>query len=513
MREGTLRSVLLVKAIEETGGTELLITDADRKAATREASRDAGVTPTGHALNEGSALPGRAQRMLAARAEVLLAPVVAHHPFIEHVSNLASGPASVGWVLVGLSALCGGALSALDGPRRIDIVSLPLLALVAWNLIVYAAVIAGWLRPASKKPAPRRLPSFVTERILGNLKRFVDRSAKFNAPLAEALNRFAREWAEVAKPLLIARASRVFHLCAAAAGAGLIAGLYLRGITLAYTAGWESTFIDAHGVHMLISIIYGPASALTGIPIPEVAHLEAIRWQNGAGGERAASWIHLLTASVAIFIVVPRLALVLLGTLSVWRRSFRAALPPSLIEYFRKTFGGQGALVRMAVTVFPYAYEPSESVVAGIKRLLAAALGENGVIDLRPSVRYGDEETLLSSVGETRDVDVIVVLMNLAATPEDENHGAVIAGVRQRVTAARGSRRALVILDEGPYATRMGAVGGAAERIGERRRLWQPFVETHDLKAYIVNFSIPADVTDAPDGEVERLRAALLQLT
>ncbi|HYI86045.1 MAG TPA: DUF2868 domain-containing protein [Burkholderiales bacterium] len=513
MREGKLRPVLLVKAIEETDGTELLIPDADRKAATREARRDAGDEAAADELNDASALPGRAQRMLAARAEVLLAPVVSRHPFVETVSNLASGPRGLGWALVALSALCGVALSALDGPRRIDIVSLPLLGLVAWNLIVYGFVIAGWFR-SSKRPARQpRLAGFFTARILGNLKRYVDRSAKFDVALAEALNRFAREWSEVAKPLLVARASRVFHLCAAAAGAGLIAGLYLRGITLDYTAGWESTFIDAHGVHMLSSIIYGPASAVTGIPIPNVAHLEAIRWQNGAGGERAANWIHLLTATVAIFIVLPRLVLVLLGTFAVWRRSLRTALPPTLTAYFRKTFGGEGVLVRTAITVMPYAYEPSGDALIELRRQLTAALGENGVIDLRPPVRYGDEETLLRSAGDSRSVDVLVVLMNLAATPEDENHGAVIAGVRQRFTPARASGKALVILDERPYAERMGSLGGPVERMSERRRLWQSFVEKHGLKAYFATLVPPAaDLPAAPqEPDVERLRSALLQ--
>ena len=126
---------------------------------------------------------------------------------------------------MGLSVVCGGALSALDGVRRIDIVSLPLLSLIAWNLAVYVTVVVGWLRRSSIKPARRRLlPGLASEWGLRNARRFIDSSAQFNAPLAEALKRFIGEWSAVAKPLLLARASRVFHLCAAAAGAGLIAG-------------------------------------------------------------------------------------------------------------------------------------------------------------------------------------------------------------------------------------------------------------------------------------------------
>ena len=97
MRETELRSVLLVKAIEETPGAELLIPDADRKAAAREARRDAGESDA--ELKAGDALPGRAQRMLAARARVLAAPVVTRHPFVESVLDAASGPTWLAWAL------------------------------------------------------------------------------------------------------------------------------------------------------------------------------------------------------------------------------------------------------------------------------------------------------------------------------------------------------------------------------------------------------------------------------
>jgi hypothetical protein len=515
MREAALRSVLIVKAIEETEGTEFLIPEADRKAAAREARRDAGASASADESTENAALPRRAQRMLAARADVLLAPVIGRHPFIESVSKLASGPTSIGWALVALSVLFGGALSALDGRGRIDLLSLPLLGVVAWNLLVYAAVVWSWLRSTSKKRAPRRLlPALVTQRILASVKRFVDRSANFNAPLAEALDRFTREWSEVAKPLLLARASRVFHLCAAAAGIGLIAGLYLRAITLDYSAGWQSTFLDADDVHTLLSIVYGPASAVTGIGIPDVSRIAAIRWHDGIGGERAANWIHLLTATIVLFVVLPRLALVLLGTMTVWRWSLHAALPPSLTAYFMKTFGGDGVLVHTAVTVIPYAYDPSQASVNALRRLLVGALGGEAAIDVRLPVQYGDEETALRSIRESRGPDaMLVLLLNLAATPEDENHGVVIAGALKRRETTKASEKLLVLVDEGPYAGRMGAIGGAHERLAERRRSWQAFTQKHGLKPHFVNLAAPADDPAAPaqDTQAERLRAHLTQ--
>jgi hypothetical protein len=511
MREAALRSVLIVKAIEETDGTDFLISDEARRASAREAKRDAGVTPAADELNDRSPLPARAQHMLAARAEALLAPVVTRHPFLGTVSKLASGPRALGWALAVLSVLCGVALSALDGPRRIDVLSLPLLGLVAWNALVYALVIAGWLRSSNTRARQPLLPSFMTAWGLRNARRFVARSGPFNAPLAAALDRFMREWSEVAKPLLLARASRVFHLCAAAAGAGLIAGLYLRGMTLDYAAGWESTFLDAADVHRIVSLIYAPASAATAIGIPDVAQIERIRWENG--GERAARWMHLLAATVVLFVVIPRLALVVLGTLSVWRRSLRAPLPASLTGYFRKTFGGDGALRPTSVVVIPYAYEPSHAAVAALRSLLASALGENGSVDVRVPVRYGDEDKLLETLGRSSGAtDAAVVLLNLAATPEEENHGVVLSSARHRLAAARPAGKLLVMVDEGPYALRMGAQGGPSERIAERRRVWQAFIEAHDSHVCFANLAAPhtESAGESPGAEVECVRAALL---
>ena len=498
MREAQLRDVLLIKAIEETDGTEPLISAEDRKAATREAARNSGDVSTADAAS-GGRLSGRAQRMLVSRAEFLLPPLVRRYPDIADLSRVAGGSALIGLLLIVASVLVGGGLSMLDGTRRIDILSLPLLGLILWNLLVYTAVIAGSLRSLMKK-RPRRplLPIFVSGSVLRQVRRFVSASARHNTLLAASLERFTPEWWEAAKPLLLARAARLFHLCAAAAGVGLICALYLRSLTADYSAGWESTFLDANDVHTFVSIIYGPASAVTGIPIPDASHLDRIRWQSGGGGERAAYWIHLLAASVALYIVVPRLVFAAIKTVSIWRHAFSAALPASLAAYFGRTFGDGRALAWQAVTVVPYGYEPSDAALAKLRSLLSAALGDAATVSCLSPVRYGDEDALTIGNGETP-----VVLLNLAATPEEETHGVALDRVQRRATA---SSKALAIVDEGPYASRMSAAGGAPERMNERRRLWQDFVERHGPSACFVNLAA------GEQAESERLRAALLQL-
>jgi hypothetical protein len=289
--------------------------------------------------------------------------------------------------------------------------------------------------------------------------------------------------------------------------------LYLRGMVLSYQAGWESTFLDEQQVHAALSVLYGPASWFTGIAIPGAEHLAAIRWHDSRGGENAAPWIHLLAATAMLYIVLPRLALSGLATLVVWRRSRSAALPPALLPYFRSVFSAvEGAVSRGIIAVVPYAYEPPPSAAAALTRLLPAALGENLAVDLRAPVRYGDEEAFVQGLPDRggRIADAIALLFSLAATPEEENHGRALSGLRDWLSQSQRRAQLLVLIDERPYAERMASQAGFTDRIAERRALWESFVTARGLRACFVALS-ERDAADADPREVERLRGALWQ--
>jgi len=514
MREDALRSLLLIKAVEETDRGGTLIPSADRAAATREAVRDAGGGPAASAgRTVGAPLSAEAQELLARRAERLRRQLVARHPFVDTVLALSRGPAWAGWLVVVLAAALGVGLSALDGSRRINILSFPLLGLVLWNVLVYVLLALDAVRSSVRAGTGRpSLPRLLAQSTLGRVKRLVARAAAFDAVLAEALGRFVADWSEAARALLTARAVRLFHLGAAAVGLGLIAGLYLRGVALDYRAGWESTFLDAHQVHAIVAVIYAPASALVGIPIPDADHFGALRWEEGRGGDSAARWIHLLAATALVFVVLPRLLLALAATVAVWRRSRHAALPPALVPYYRLAFASiQGAVGRGIVAVMPYAYEPGTGALAALRELLPAALGEGVAVDVHAPVRYGDEEGFLHNLADRGGAiaDVIALLFNLAATPEDENHGSVIAGGRDWLERARRHTQLLVLVDEAPYRVRMAQSGGA-ERIAERREVWRAFVSARGLSACFVDLGRPRAGADDSDC-AQRLRAMLWQ--
>jgi hypothetical protein len=252
--------------------------------------------------------------------------------------------------------------------------------------------------------------------------------------------------------------------------------------------------------------------------VPDAAHIEVIRWRNGAGGERAGSWIHLLAASAVLFIVLPRLVLALLVTLFIWRWSRHARLPSALTAYFRSVFSAvDSAIGRGIIMVLPYAYDPTADSLARLRTLLAPALGDNLAVDLRAPVAYGDEESFIRHLGDRGGaiVDVIVLLCNLAATPEDENHGAVIAGIRDWLRTSGRHAQLLVLVDEGPYAARMASQGSAKGRMAERRRAWRDFVAARGLTPCVVDLAMsasPEDRTQPADRAlVDQMRAALWQ--
>ena len=486
----TLRTVLLVQAIEESdpGGDVLAL--ADRAEATREAMRSA---PQDRAIQSGVGLARADESLLALRAERLLAQVRLRSPAVDYVLAVAGGLTWLGRAALVLALIVGLSLSALDGSRRINILAFPLIGLIAWNFFVYAVIIAAWFKRRGPTPAGIHWSGHLYERwISSRIDGLLKQSMRFNAPLTKALRRFTREWVHVEHPLLLERAQLLMHCAAALVAAGLIAGLYVRGIALRYEAGWESTFLGPESAHALLALLYGPAAALSGIGLPSISGVDALRWTGTSGGGEAASWIHLIALTAVLYVIVPRLILAAMSALNLWRLSRNAPVPAALIGYGRAVLAGTAAGTRCeSAGVTCFAYEPSPAAVAGLQTLLAATLGVIVKVEMRASVRYGQEDefraTLAGSGAAATDWNVL--LMTAASTPEAENHGAVINSLRDSLARKSQPLPVLVVIDTGPYAARMQGDASFEQRLRERRNLWSEFVAGYGLRACIVDLS------------------------
>jgi len=513
MHQQSLRTVLLIQAIEETDRAGEVIPLADRADASRAVVRESSkLSEAGlRAVQSSAGQPGEAQRpgapqqpgegrapreaqtsallspqveaFLVSRAERLLDRLRTRSPAVVHILALAGGVTWLGRFVLLLALAAGVSLSALDGSRRINILAFPLIGLIAWNLLVYVLLLVTWIRSRGRSSTGFWSAAMYERWIAGRIESLMRHSTRYNVPLSTGLRRFAAEWGTLSRPMVFLRAKRLLHLAAALLAIGLIIGLYIRGIALRYEAGWESTFLGPRSAYALVSLLYGPAAALSGISYGSVGEIAELRWTATGGGGDAAPWIHLIAITAVLYIVLPRLLAASAASLRLWRSSRRASIPSSLIGYARTLVMGVGSGTAGEIaSVVPYAYEPKAPSVAGLESLLAATLGANLKVEMRDPVRYGDEETVavrLAASGAAWHV----ILMTLASTPEVENHGAFLTAWRDWLARNATLSPLLILIDEGPYAARMRGEAAFEQRVQERRKLWREFVAGYGLRA------------------------------
>ncbi len=510
MREDSLRSVLLIEAIEECDHEGRLIPPAERAEATRKVlrqRRDAGP------VTEGLALTARGEDLLVARAHFLSERLFSRQPVVSRMLHLAGRAAGHGWIVIAIALSLGLLLPSIDGGQRINVLAFPLLGLVAWNLGVYAVLIVWRARGLTRGariagdalPAGRWL-----QRV--RLRSITKRMQSADAVLARALPRFLAAWQEIAGRQLLLRSRRLMHLAAVAVAAGLIGGLYLRGLVLEYQAGWESTFLGPRAVATLLAVVFGPASAISGIPLPGSEDaVVAMRWRLLDGGVPAAPWIHLIALTASLYVLIPRLALAAVDTLALRRSVGRTRLTAGSLAYARRVLGADAAIDR-TVIVMSYGYELSPPSTAGLRLLLSDALGSQVTLELRPPMRYGEEDEAVAVQLEpagTMAGRLSVLVMNLASTPEDENHGAILTAIRHALVASGRNGAVAVIVDASSYAARMTGDPTYAARLEERRRLWRQFVAARGLEACVTSLAEIAARGTTSAEEAQALRAAL----
>jgi hypothetical protein len=495
MNEDAARDVLLVRAIESAEGSRELIGEVDR----RHAGRTAAELARWQASSAGA--PPSAEVFLARRAALLLEKLAPTQPALARASRALAWRPAVGG-LVAVVALLAGALAEQVGDRgHVNVLAFPLLAIVGWNLVVYLVLLAQALGRSARRAAAPESRAAAWPRLgalRGAFAAVTQRAAGAGrGALAPALRLFGADWSRAMAPLVRARVARLLHLGAALLAVGAVAGLYLRGLVFEYRIGWESTFLGAPAVHALLSAVLGPAAALLGIALPDVAGIEAIRFPASAGGARAADWIHLHALTVLLAVILPRLLLFALASLRARRLSRQ--LPIDLdAPYFRRLLGPlRSGEVRLRVV--PYSYTVDEAAALGLRAVAQRLLGDGATLALAPSVAYGEEARAAAGlVAGDPQVPLTLALFSLAATPEAENHGEFLdvlaRGLAPPSAASSAGAAALAVLvDEGPYRRRLGtaAGSGAAARLEERRQAWQAFAATRGLALACIDLAAP----------------------
>jgi len=445
-----------VKSFETQAPDNALLSDTERREATRVALDTVGALDTPDAF-------------IAARAQAA-------------IRSLPS-QASVDWILerqgwhsawlllaIGIGLLVGITADVFGSGRLLNLLAPPAWLVMLWNLGVYVFLFIGLLGEDARRPAARSGWVSYTATALRNLRfRRLTAPASNSGAQSRALIDFGGAWSRASLPLATTRLVMLLHAAAAAVAVALIAGMYLRGMAFDYRVGWGSTFLDTEGVHTLLSWLLAPALWLSGIPLPDVAQMEALRDASGLDRAQAsaAPWIHLYAIMLFITVVVPRS---LLACWSGWQaRRLSEHFPLSLDEqYFRNILRARHN-EPTRIHILPYAQTLAGDAEQHLRRILELAFENSPQIELAATTALGGEDDLNGLPASLAQATRLVALFDMTATPEAENHGAFLSAL----AAARVP--VIVVVNESGFTSRF---RDYPQRLTERREAWTAFCST-----------------------------------
>jgi hypothetical protein len=476
--ETTAAKLLLVRAIETEDRDAALLTADDRRYASQAA------------LSGPQGRPGtskEAARFLTQRAEIALERLGSRFPSLNKYVVALRWPR---WLSLGIpivALLLGLSTNAFAG-KRLNIVAFPLLGLIAWNLAVFIVLAVQWLARALRPQrgtrgwlakAVRRITQPASERLAAQ------------PTLERGLIRFAGDWETASGQLTDARLRRTLHLGAALFAIGVVAAMLLRARYMAaYEAGWAGTWAGAEQeIATLLRVVLGPASLLTGLPLPSAAQLRELR----GGSQNAGNWLLLWAVTAALFVVLPRLLLAFLTGLKA--EVLSRLLPIRQDFYFRSLLRdalGEPGKARVVAYGMDLVGDRSHR----LDRMLRAALGEKVSLSFDPPVAYGSEDDWMSANAITlAGSDYLILLFSLSSTPEAENHGAFAGFVRKQLAGRPTSL--IVLLEEGGLRGRLQGSASSERRIKERVQAWSAVLAGAGVEPTLVSLDASAEVEAA----------------
>ena len=443
------RDVLLVHALEsaDSAGEIDALSPTDRALASKEADGN-----------------------VEARAQKLREGLEKKHGAVRNALSATKGHGWIGWALVVVCLIVGFFSNKLGDQKIIDVLAFPLLGLVAWNLLVYFFILIGRLKKGSGPGWMTKLFEAIGERAASKKIAVPEEGA-----LAKGLRNFAANWLQVTAASRESRIRAMLHLAAAVLVAGVVGGMYWKGLAVEYKAGWESTFISKpEPVQQFYGVLFKPASAVSGIPAPTLEEVGAAR----SGQGDAAKWIHLFALTVLLFVFVPRLLLAIFS----WRRARRLesdldveSVDPHYFRRLEKINQGGNAVA----LVVPHRIDPKSSLREAVRMRLHDLWGGALVIEFAESVGYGDEEDAQECIPKEHEITYIVPLMSLASTPEDESQGLLVDTLK----AAAPDAEILVLLDPASFIERLEGLPEKDRRLKEREEAWERMLDGRSVSS------------------------------
>jgi hypothetical protein len=413
-----------------------------------------------------------------------------------------------GWWLVAavgvLAVVLGFVTHQLGAGKVVNLLSIPLLGLVVWNVVVYVIWLVVELAPGRPgHPPDGRVPGglggWLNRLLLRGTGVRMDHGPSTGgfmpqgaaAVVAVARRAFWEKWLRVVRAQAAIWVELAFHAGAVALAIGLVAGMYARGLSAEYKAAWESTFLRAPAVSAVLRTALGPAALVLGRDIPKGDAMQRLNIHDQeklppAERESAAGWIHLYALTALIFIGLPRLGLMALMLRRGRRIQSHAPVEPALAAVHTslvRQAGGQG----IAVSILPFASDPEPSRLSDLRTVVRRIWPDTGAVGIQPTLAYGEEDEAVAALnwpvqaksGPPRPSPRLVLLMSLSATPEREVHGELIRALDARAAqAARDDLGVLVVaIDARAFRRQFDGLPEADRRLRERRAAWEKIIE------------------------------------
>lgn len=471
MNSKQVSKILLIQALEQSDPKGRYISHSTRQRATQHARKCSPHEPPSSA--ESSI------QFITNRAESLWNFLSTSYPIITE--SFRGAQATIPFTIVAIPAFAAGLLiNGLGTSQQINLLNFPLVILLLWNIGTYAGTI---------------LPPLLGKDLTGPLLRHLSKGLatatewlgkgpwpKIALPgradrewILQSTERFMNLWWRHCHPIIISRVRHLLHIGSAGLALGIILSMYVRGLVLDYQATWESTFLSAAQVHTVLHGLLGPAAWLLGFPFPpaeDLAHLQA------PGHGSAAPWIHMWALTAFVGIVIPRVILAWLSARFTHNaaQSFTLNLDEPYYLQLLSTERGQG----IQIDILPYSYQPSPAALDFLGQCLLDLIGNQATLHWRDPLPYG--ETSVPWLQKTSSPQTMVLVCNLAQTPEAEVHGELFHMLQASIESCNGQHHLLLVLDQEPYRH-----FADQTQMRERLQTWQRLANDYHLQ--IVDFN------------------------
>jgi hypothetical protein len=283
------QAILAVKALEETHP------DVPSPELRRLAGNEAGN-------------PGDREGWLARRADHILQRVPRRH---RALAALQIPPAWLAYPALGLGFALGVATNTLGPTGRIHAFYNPTILIIAWNLLAVVVIAARAVLP-SQRGGPL-LDALAQLAVAGSrARRRLQRADAVDPGDLEVRAVYVRDYRRTFAEAIAARAALLLSLGSLAFIAGVLAGMYLRGVAFGYNIVWQSSLVESPEAALrLLRVLFFPALLLAPGSFPD---LDVVEQLASPGGAPAGPWIHCFALVALVYAVLPRLAVL------IWQR-------------------------------------------------------------------------------------------------------------------------------------------------------------------------------------------------